>query len=224
MKRSTKITLCLIVVFFVLLSSFLTFRIVQLQNEVDKLKSATLIIEYSHSGETDSEIDYNDAFHIKYNKLAASVVAEHYIWYSIFSDQDIDTPEHSIERLSDDVSAIYAEDMTVIYDAASLYTKSASYVFLPNRLQDSEKQSRIYHTLSFFASFEYDYTFGISYEETRTILNDVKVIYQKMMDKVNEELLSVEVNCLVPFYEGKAGTYYFYVTEDNEVLITILVN
>lgn len=78
--------------------------------------------------------------------------------------------------------------------------------------------------LSFFASIEYDGLFDYDHSEYQKILNEMKGIYQKMMDAINAEYLTVECNSMVPFYEGKYGTYSFYVTDDLDIVISLVVS
>ena len=248
MKRSTKIGLCALFSFLAILSAFLVFQIVQLQKEVDELKNAALIMEHSKPEPTEAEETsisteptepeqeptenppktMDSGTGSPYSKLGASIVAGRYAWYSLFSGEDFVAPEYTIKKIDDGTSAYKMEDMTVIYDVNTLYAKSASYVFLPSDLPedlpDSEKISRYYHMLSFFASIEYDGLFDYDYSECQKILNEMKGIYQKMMDAINAEYLTVECNSMVPFYEGKYGTYSFYVTDDLDIVISLVVS
>lgn len=244
MKRSIKVGLCVLFSFLVILSAFLLFRVSQLQKEVDEVKNSALIMEHTKSEptvteETNISVEYtkpesttaaasgktmDSGVGNTFSKSGPSIVADHYAWYSLFSGKDFAAPKYTIEKIDDDTSAFKMEDMTVIYDVNSLRAKTASYVFLPNDLpgdlSDSEKLSRYYHALSFFASIEYDGISDYSYSEYQEILNEMKGIYQKMMDAINAEYLSVEYNTMVPFYEGKYGAYSFYVTDDLDIVIS----
>ena len=248
MKRSTKIGLCALFSFLVILSAFLVVRINQLQKEVNELKNAALLMEHSKPEPTEAEetsisteptepeqeptedpqktMDRGTGS--PYSKQGPSIVADHYAWYSLFSGKDYTNPEYTVKKIDDGTSAFQMEDMTVIYDVNTLYAKSASYVFLPSDLPedlpDSEKMSRYYHMLSFFASIEYDGLFDYDHSEYQKILNEMKGIYQKMMDAINAEYLTVECNSMVPFYEGKYGTYSFYVTDDLDIVISLVVS
>lgn len=157
-------------------------------------------------------------------EIAPSIAANYLMWEKLYG---VDIPENTStysEDNKDGTSTLYLDDLMIIYDRNNFSAKSATIVYLPNQLEESEEIGRIFKLISFFAAFECGKPQEDSLEEAKDIMHEMYVLYDALLNSMNERLLDLDEYVFVPFYDGAAGKYYYFVTEKNDLVVAMIVN
>lgn len=203
----------------------LSVYLVKLQNESTSQKSN---IDLRTKSESSNETDTTDiGFNLGESRdleTAPSIAANYLRWAKLYR---VDIPENTStysEDNKDGTSTLYFDDLMIIYDRNNFSAKSATIVFLPNKLEESEETGRIFKLISFFAAFECGKPQEDSLEEAKDIMHEMYVLYDALLISMNERLVDLDEYVFVPFYDGAAGKYYYFVTEKNDLVVAMIVN
>ena len=143
-----------------------------------------------------------------------AIAVNYSAWLMQFGIEDIDSEPIFSDKVENNTSHMYFDDIAITYDYSTLKANNSSLMFLPKSVSEDEVDIRILHALAFFAALEYGQPIDFTDSETDSLMDTTWKIYSKLQSCIGEkkdELLSEE---FLNFYSSAEHSYYLVSDED----------